>query len=377
MINNLVVIGNGFDLAHGLKTSYNHFLEYLVNTHCEDRGRCCDLFNLPKSITSYENLKSEIFADGLSGQLEEDKYYWMRYDFHYDTNPYRGEDSLVFKNPLISALFVSFSLNNWCDIEAKYFELLTTQDEESVYYNRPQLLNKHFEILKRYLEEYLGIEEQKAKALESYRSFFRKINNSNTLIVNFNYTHIIEDLYNAETSKCKLIHIHGEIDNVDNPIIFGYASLHEEARELLNKMKHEYMRNIKKHLYKRTDNEYKLTQYLEDHNTIHVSILGHSCGISDNLILNQILNHDKIDEKNRSIWVSFYKDYEHYREILVNIDRIMNNNDRFRKLVVDYMNSDRMPQWDDKQDDGFENIIKIQSTYNQRLEQAEYNLGIF
>lgn len=286
--------------------------------------------------------------------------------FNYNTHPNRGDDSLTFKNPLISELCVASSLHNWCDIEAKYFELLTTDDEESIYYNNPLLLNNHFELLKQYLEQYLSIEEQKAKALESYRSFFRKINNSSTLIVNFNYTHIIEDLYDAETSRCKLIHIHGEIDDVDNPIIFGYAALHEEARGLLNKMKHEYLRNIKKHLYKRTDNEYELTQYLEGHNTIHVSILGHSCGISDNLILNQILNHNKIDEKNRSIWISFYKDYEHYREVLVNIDRIMNNDDRFRRLVVDYQNSDRMPQYDDKLDDGFENIIKIQKAYSER-----------
>lgn len=377
MINNLVIIGNGFDLAHGLKTSYNHFLEYLVNTHCEDRERHCDLFKLPKSIKSYEDLKTEIFTDNFIPYLEEDKNYWMGYDFHYDTNPHRGEDNLTFKNPLISALLVSSSFDNWCDIEAKYFELLTTKDEESIYYNNPQLLNKHFELLKQYLEKYLSIEEQAAKVLESYRSFFRKMNNSNTLIVNFNYTHIIEDLYEAETSKCKLIHIHGEIDNIDNPIIFGYAALHEEARGLLNKMKHEYLRNIKKHLYKRTDNEYALTQYLEGHNTIHVSILGHSCGISDNLILNQILNHSKIDEKNRSIWISFYKDYEHYRETLVNIDRIMNNDDRFRKLVVDYLNSDRMPQHDDKQNDGFENIIKIQSAYNQNKKALYDSLARF
>lgn len=44
----------------------------------------------------------------------------------------------------------------------------------------------------------------------------------------------------------------------------------------------------------------------------------------------------------------------------------MNNDDRFRKLVVDYLKSDRMPQHDDKQDDGFENIIKIQADYRQK-----------
>nr|WP_081927679.1 AbiH family protein [Nonlabens ulvanivorans] len=28
-MNRIVLIGNGFDLAHGMKTSYNDFIEYL------------------------------------------------------------------------------------------------------------------------------------------------------------------------------------------------------------------------------------------------------------------------------------------------------------------------------------------------------------
>ena len=32
-MNNLLIIGNGFDLAHNMKTSSNHFLEYLIESH--------------------------------------------------------------------------------------------------------------------------------------------------------------------------------------------------------------------------------------------------------------------------------------------------------------------------------------------------------
>ena len=30
-MNRLVIIGNGFDLAHGLKTSYGDFINYYIN----------------------------------------------------------------------------------------------------------------------------------------------------------------------------------------------------------------------------------------------------------------------------------------------------------------------------------------------------------
>ncbi|PXV63328.1 abortive infection AbiH-like protein [Dysgonomonas alginatilytica] len=61
-MNNLIIIGNGFDLAHGLRTSYNHFIEHMVNSHCKDRECYKDLFKLPNYISNYSILKDEILA---------------------------------------------------------------------------------------------------------------------------------------------------------------------------------------------------------------------------------------------------------------------------------------------------------------------------
>jgi len=35
-INKLVIIGNGFDLAHGLRTSYKDFLDWYMCNACEE-----------------------------------------------------------------------------------------------------------------------------------------------------------------------------------------------------------------------------------------------------------------------------------------------------------------------------------------------------
>ena len=37
-MNRLVIIGNGFDLAHGLPTSYKHFIDDYWKTVCDTNG---------------------------------------------------------------------------------------------------------------------------------------------------------------------------------------------------------------------------------------------------------------------------------------------------------------------------------------------------
>lgn len=319
-MNNLILIGNGFDLAHGLKTSYNHFIEWLVNEHCKDGEFAKEFLSLPDFVIDYTTLVNKY----QSGEL----------DVHG-----------AFKNQLIFSLIKDLSLINWCDIESKYFGLLIGIGK-NVKFNTKKL-NESFEILKNYLHNYLKEQEQYAKPIESYSNLFSTLDSPHTLILNFNYTHTVENLYGAEIKEGKIIHMHGELDSVDNPIVFGYAADHDEARELLNKNDKEYLRNIKKHLYKRADNEFRLLKYLTNTKDIDVSILGHSCGLSDKLILNQILNSENV----LSIRYFYYKEYEFYFEAIVNIDRIMKRDEEFRERIINFKKSFRMPQYDDYTND--------------------------
>jgi hypothetical protein len=323
-MNNLVIIGNGFDLAHGLKTSYNHFIEYLVEEQFKS-NKFESAFTLGGGIENIRELKNEI----INGN-----------DFIYQN----------FKNKFIRDLIWEFSLKYWCDIENKYFELLNTTDNISYFFKDPKTLNSEFEILKNYLVEYLKEQEKNVKALESYKKMIALVDSKETTILNFNYTDTLKKLYLNEINESNVIHIHGELSNPKNPIIFGYAANDEESRELIKKGDNEYMRNIKKHLYKRTENEKKLTNYLKGTKDINVTILGHSCGLSDKLILNQILN----DENVKSVNIFYYEEYEQFFQTQVNIDRIMNNDDNFKKLT-DFNSSHKMPQYNDttKQHEAF------------------------
>lgn len=343
-MNNLIIIGNGFDLAHGMKTSYNHFIEYLVDSHLTS-GTFNDLFRLKGRITNINDFKDDFIINNI---LSDD-------DFMNDFIKY-----------LLTRIM---SKSNWCDIEHLYFTYLDPTNKTSPFIHNPKQLNQDFQVLKIYLAEYLKVQEKDVKALESYKNLFSLADSKETAILNFNYTDTLRQLYSTELIESKVIHIHGELSNPKNPIIFGYAADDKESRDLIDKKDNEYMRNIKKHLYKRTENERLLTDYLEGTKNISVTILGHSCGLSDKLILNQILNHKNIDFIN----VFYFEEYEQYFQTQVNIDRIMNRDEHFTKLI-DFNSSHRMPQHNDTAEQQKDFLDYFEPICNERKERKKMKI---
>ncbi len=326
-MNNLLIIGNGFDLAHGLKTSYGDFFAFLIENKLKDKSLFVDLFTLK---SSYSNRYRQ-FDDAARQNLKLEDF---------DT-----------KNRLFERLFSQFLMLNWCDVEAIYFSELMKVGTQSRYSNVKRL-NFDFEIIRKYLEEYLLIEQQKQKEIKSYAELFRLLNSKSTMVLNFNYTNTVQ-YYLSKNKDTRLVHIHGQLENETNPIIFGYAADHLESRKLINNNDKEYMRYIKKHNYKRTNQELILSNYLESNQRIEVFIFGHSCGISDKLILNQIFNSKNVVK----IRIFYHLNYEHFFETQVNIDRIMNDDSNFHK-ITNFQHCVPMPQRIESDNDlDFYNLI--------------------
>jgi len=318
---NLIIIGNGFDMAHGLNTSYSNFIEFLIDNKFNDKSLYSDLFEFTSTTIvrykSYENIINN-------------KTYSHRADL-FET------DNLFFKR-LTNNLFNY----NWCDIERQYFTELSNIGKDARY-KSAKALNSDFEIVKKYLSEYLKLEQSNFEQIWAYEQYFEKITIERNMVLNFNYTNTVSNYLRGTNSE--LVQIHGVLENQENPIIFGYAADDNESRELLKFEDKEFMRNIKKHNYKRTKEENRLIDFLNLHQNIEVSVIGHSCGLSDKLILNQIFNNKNVSD----IRLYFHKDHEHYFETQVNIDRIMNNDTNFRKLI-NFQDSIQIPQKDNQKD---------------------------
>jgi hypothetical protein len=114
------------------------------------------------------------------------------------------------------------------------------------------------------------------------------------LFLYFNYTSTIE-LYTKQSyfPKHELIYIHGKLINADNPIIFGYGDeMDPNYEKIENLNNNEFLNNIKSFGYFRTDNYQKIIRFIEGQGKdFTVKILGHSCGLSDRILLNTIFEH--------------------------------------------------------------------------------------
>lgn len=340
-MNNIIIIGNGFDLAHGMETSYTDFVKHMMNEHIEDKSRYSDLFDFSSTVMPSPSYSS---PNALPVVLK--SYNTLRETI---IEQYRTSD--IFKNKLIESLVKELSLKNWCDIEAFYFKALYNTKANNTLYFYPEELNSDFEKLKKYLSDYLLAQESDSKEMEEYASFFQQLDSKNTIIVNFNYTRTIHTHYAKYLQNSKIIDIHGQLEDDDNPMIFGYAAKDTEIAELFSRNDNHYLRNIKKVLYKRSQEESKLLGFLKniENNSkphrpqrVDISILGHSCGISDNLILEQIFSFKNIED----IYIYYFKDYDSgYYDTHVNLGRIVTG-DVWSK-VIDFPNSTCMPQHDD------------------------------
>lgn len=120
-------------------------------------------------------------------------------------------------------------------------------------------------------------------------------------VLNFNYTNTFE-LY-GRSSGMDINYIHGKLNDPNNPIIFGYG---DETDEYYKKIEdignNSYLKHFKSFGYFKTENYQKLLRFIEL-GKFDVVILGHSCGLSDRVMLKTIFEHQNCEE----IQIFYYK----------------------------------------------------------------------
>ena len=325
-MNRIVLIGNGFDLAHGLKTKYEHFIKWYLNQKKDSTG-----------ILYKEKIKNyDMYVEHMNvRQIEES----MR-------------DPCIFLNNILKRI----GSYGWVDIEKEYYTLLIQQIypiNDSSQRLDPMILNIQLDHLKAMLIEYLKIEDEKGVEVihsikdKIHRSIIRReiattnlnsnnfspddVKPSNTMLLNFNYTKTAKQYTDSE-SNVKLNHIHGQLDD-EKSIIFGYGDeLDGDYEKLKNLNDNECLRNMKSIRYLEADNYRKMLEFIESA-PFQVCIMGHSCGISDRTLLNTLFEH-----KNCISILPYYyikeKGSDNYLELVQNISRNFTDMKLMRDRVV-------------------------------------------
>ena len=337
MFNNILVIGNGFDIAHGLPTKYSHFLLFskLINdcykyrdSSCEikERLRLFEIDNkdmvgkiyipverlLKDKIDIVEYFNNLLYDKGGNLWLDYFMYYMKRQKEIYNTDYFwvdieEAISQVIYKLTNMSSKewFDFFNSKNKLAIisiilnfNRKYDTNVNNADEEVYnyriegskinYYNRLYTdFNNFIEAFEIYLSEFIVWEN-----IKPIDNLFNNLRFGN--IVNFNYTDTYSKLYGT-VNNIDFIHgacrSYAELNNRSSNIVLGideFLPSERRNRELDLIDYRKYYQRIIKH----TDNIY-ISTVLNKTDFIEVYFYGHSMSVTDIEILINLLPHAK------------------------------------------------------------------------------------
>lgn len=404
-INRLIIIGNGFDLAHDMKTKYkdfvNGYLEQEIGKHrgwdspkkTEDK-----LMSIIPSKNPVEVLHDK-YNDNLTPKENLDKVRACGYDIKL--------------SPFFDKIIEDIEEKNWVDIEYAYYEYLRDicnkpelskkevsekidelngemkcitselakylrkQDEEYKNTNDAEMILEIIRPLRsqemavsaeKYWNEFV-VQRENNSSYQDQTKYFRdngfyvepkyksddetdvyKLFPEKVFLLSFNYTRYIESkfrnilptmLVNAFDGDQIVHHIHGDL-NDENSIIFGYGDDSDEMyKKLLDKNDNRFLENDKTVKYLGSARYRNFLGFIESA-PFQVCIMGHSCGISDRTLLNTIFQHENCV----SIKPYYHKkeNSDDYYEIIKNISRCFDDKKLMRDRVVNKEFCEPLPQ---------------------------------
>ena len=396
-MNRLVLIGNGFDLAHKLPTSYQDF----INWYWDGRFyRLRETFSsvskapLCEMAVSISPTWYSMFQEGPSVLYEKNGA-----ELFFELCK-RGICRATM-SPLFDRIHKSIETKGWVDIENDYYELLKKNVLENAPESQIDALNSELHDLQELLVIYLksieisdkllrtdirpkiyapfkinDISIESRQALEthilsgingdngnceaklslygnsyssgriiSYKEKFlgnvvfndelpiELLLPNNIMLLNFNYTHTA-DLYCKKGYIFTVNQIHGDLNNPKS-VIFGYGDeLDNNYKSIVEKNENKFLGNIKSIKYLEADNYRRLLSFIESE-PYQIVIMGHSCGNSDRTLLNTLFEHKNCV----SIKPFYYKWGEgekddNYIELVQNISRSFKDMKLMRDRVV-------------------------------------------
>jgi len=344
-MNRIILLGNGFDLAHGLPTTYKDFV-----------------FNYIHGVVNKKE-HDDNYITYVNNHMGVDFSNVKTINEILDTMNKKAGIQYSFKNSFLNSALHNLSLNNWIDLEMHYYSNL----KYYVDWDKRQIKNEgniksfndSFESVKVLLEDYLS--QKVVPQISNFASayfidiFNKKINFDEfgksehtghenpkiSLFLNFNYTNTIQHYIGEIQGEKIILNIHGELNNPNNPLIFGFGDeLDEKYHEIENLNSNELFRHLKSFMYMQTSNYHRLVRFIES-GEFEVFIIGHSCGLSDRTMLNYIFEHDNC----KSIKIYYYKDKANFIATTHEISRhFKKDKNEMRIKIVPFDKSQICPQ---------------------------------
>ena len=175
----------------------------------------------------------------------------------------------------------------------------------------------------------------------------QRIAPDSTHVLNFNYTKNIDRYFNGSAGRplataVYINYIHGKINTPTNPLIFGFGDEMDDHYKILEKLNYNgFLDNMKSFGYFSTENYQNLIRFIKDEE-FEVYIMGHSCGLSDRVMLNMIFEH--VNCKSIRIFYHQTNTGDNFKTLTQEISRHFNVKTSMRKKIVPFSKSVPLPQ---------------------------------
>lgn len=364
---NILIIGNGFDIAHGLPTRYADFLCF-----CDIVIKIYDakiykhyFMTYMKSNKIYNLFKEELFS-AFENRKEE--------KLNETDNSYSKGDSIVkttnngaldeLHSHIVDNIWIEYFMKidgrlgeNWIDFESEIAKIIRALDTARPSFKRGQSLAQMSDLDEKNIltkltntvrSKFRNIDQQMqdidnftftlnsdlerlTRALEIYIAKFVSgitINKKNTdiekldisRVLSFNYSNVYKKVYNKDVECC---YIHGEADiekNVKNcNLVLGIdADLSDQKEQ--TQLESLTFKKFYQRIYKATDNDYQKwlddirgksadhpqeEKCEEDDKNHNLYIFGHSLDVTDKDILEMFICNDNVKTK-----IFYYRKHE-------------------------------------------------------------------
>ena len=377
----ILLIGNGFDLAHGLPTSYKDFLDfckmvrelytYPIIDNEYNQKKLID-WNTDKTIKSkllecYENRKN-CFEDKITTQCKElDELYdcikenvWINYFLEREKSI--GENWIDFESEISNVVQAIEILKGYIERDEDVLKIKDTKQQTIIYFLKiaKKSLQDVFN-LKRidgFIED-ISIELDKLiRSLEIYICEFvneidiiKENDDIKTItpdyVLSFNYSNTYERIY-GQSKEVTYDYIHGKADienNVDTcNLVLGIDEYLEDDKN--DKLEFIEFKKFYQRIYKSTDSTYmkwveQIKKYPEvNHNLF---IFGHSLDKTDRDILKLLICNDNVTTK-----IYYYRknknDKKELGKLIKNLVRIMGQDELISRTMGEHKTIEFIPQ---------------------------------
>lgn len=377
----ILLIGNGFDLAHGLPTSYKDFLDfckmvrelytYPIIDNEYNQKKLID-WNTDKTIKSkllecYENRKN-CFEDKITTQCKElDELYdcikenvWINY--FLEREKYIGENWIDFESEISNVVQAIETLKGYIERDEDVLKIKDTKQQTIIYFLKiaKKSLQDVFNLkrIDSFIED-ISIELDKLiRSLEIYICEFvneidiiKENDDIKTItpdyVLSFNYSNTYERIY-GQSKEVTYDYIHGKADiknNVDTcNLVLGIGEYLEDDKN--DKLEFIAFKKFYQRIYKSTDSTYmkwveQIKKYPEvNHNLF---IFGHSLDKTDRDILKLLICNDNVTTK-----IYYYRknknDKKELGKLIKNLVRIMGQDELISRTMGEHKTIEFIPQ---------------------------------